>query len=225
MAPFTAGEFFGVFAAYNQAVWPAQPLLVLAALATVWLASRGDGTSGRAVSAILGLLWLWMGAVYHLAFFSRINPAAIGFGALFLFQGGLLLWDGIVRGRLTFGVGRDAPAVAGGLFALYALLLYPVLGHLLGHTWPANPTFGAPCPTTIFTFAILLWAAGPVPGRLLVVPFLWSLVGLSAAVSFGVLEDLGLLVAGVVGTGLIVRRNRMLRKGTVAVAVPVPSGG
>ncbi|MBI4418255.1 MAG: hypothetical protein HY563_05725 [Ignavibacteriales bacterium] len=40
------------------------------------------------------------------------------------------------------------------------------------------------------------------------IPALWSLIGFTAALRLEVLEDIGLLVAGVVGTALLVIRKR-----------------
>lgn len=79
--PFTVEQFFGVFRLYNSAVWPAQVFLtLLAALALIPIAFRRPW-SGAAVSAILALLWVWIGIAYHLAFFTDINPLAYAFGA------------------------------------------------------------------------------------------------------------------------------------------------
>ncbi len=52
--PFDAHQFFGVFARYNTAVWPAQIALVAAALAAVVLALRPRAGSDRTVGVILG---------------------------------------------------------------------------------------------------------------------------------------------------------------------------
>ena len=70
----------------------------------------------------------------------------------------------------------------------------------------------APCPTTIFTFGILLWATKSVPAYLLVIPLLWSIVGMSAAVNLRVPQDYGLVVAGVLGTVLILIQNRRVKR-------------
>jgi hypothetical protein len=101
---------------------------------------------------------------------------------------------------------------------LYALVAYPLLGVLLGHHYPATPTFGAPCPTTIFTFGVLLWCQRRVPAWLLIIPGLWALIGLSAAISLGVPEDVGLFVAGAVAIPMLVRRGR--RMASLAVHHP-----
>lgn len=66
------------------------------------------------------------------------------------------------------------------------------------------PVFGVtPCPTTIFTFGLLLWTASRVPLYIIVIPFIWSLIGVSAAINLGIIEDYGLVVAGVAGSILI----------------------
>ena len=54
----------------------------------------------------------------------------------------------------------------------------------------------APCPTTIFTLGILLLLRGGWVIALSVVPLLWSFIGMAAAVQLGILEDLGMPVAG-----------------------------
>lgn len=54
----------------------------------------------------------------------------------------------------------------------------------------------------------LLFARSRVPGWLFIIPALWALVGFTAALTLGILKDTGLLMAGVVGTGLLLNRNR-----------------
>jgi hypothetical protein len=210
MTPFTADEFFGVFTAYNVAVWPAQAVLLVGSLAGVHAAIQRPRWAGVLVPLLLAGLWLWMGAVYHLGFFTAINPAAYAFGGIFIAQGVLFAWAGL-RGRLSFSAGRDVYGILGAGFVSYALIIYPALGALGGHAYPAAPTFGAPCPTTIFTFGLLLWADRRLPVKLLLIPLGWSLIGGSALWMFGVLEDAALPLAGILGTLMIMRRNGRLQ--------------
>lgn len=217
--PFTAEQFLEVMAQYNQAVWPAQVGLLLVGVVLVGLAVRSRPGGGRWIAAGLALLWAWMAVAYHWLFFTRINPAAWLFGGLFLLQALLFLFAGAARRRLAFGFRGDVGGVAGAVFLAYALVIYPVIGALAGHGFPTGPTFGLPCPTTIATFGLLLWAARPVPWWLLLVPLLWSAVGGSAAFLFGIPEDYALPVAGVVGTAMILARGRRQR----ARANPTPA--
>lgn len=206
--PFTAAQFFDVFRQYNEAVWPGQLLLLAAALVAVLIAIRARPHAGRMVSAVLAILWLWMGIVYHIGFFRAINPAATLFGAVFIVQGALFAWFGVWKTYLTFHVRRDTPGVVAAMLIVYALILYPALGSVLGHRYPAAPTFGLPCPTTIFTFGLLLWARPPVPRALVVVPAIWAVVGAVGALQLNVAEDFGLLIAGAIATRMIVLRRR-----------------
>ncbi|MBD3318922.1 hypothetical protein GF342_03350 [Candidatus Woesearchaeota archaeon] len=151
------------------------------------------------VSGILAFLWLWSGIVYHVLFFTSINDAAYFFGVLFIIQG-LLFVLAMVKNSLSFAFRKDAYGVLALLFVLYALLVYPFLNYVFGHWWPVNPTFGLPCPLTIFTFALLLLTDKPIPKYLVIIPLAWSFVGASAAVFLGIIEDYGLLVVGVLGT-------------------------
>jgi hypothetical protein len=133
----------------------------------------------------------------------------IAFGAFFILQGALFIWSGIIRPDLKMRFRPGLAGWAGALLITYALILYPMLGHSLGHQFPAAPTFGVtPCPTVIFTLGYLLWSEGRLPLYLLVVPSLWALIGFSAAVQLGMFEDLGLLVAAVTAVLLILVRRQ-----------------
>lgn len=219
--PFTTEQFLEIILRYNEAVWPMQAVLYLVAAAMIWQAARRSGGS-RWVTLTLGFMWAWMGVVYNWLFFTEINPAAWGFGAFFVLQA-LLFVLADVKG-LAFRLELDAFGLTGAVFLLYGLVLYPVLGALAGHAYPSGPTLGLPCPTTIVTFGVLLWASHKVPVWLLIVPAVWSLIGSSAAFQFGIREDYGLLVAGVLGTVLVLVKNRGLPSAAQAEMPAEPVG-
>ena len=202
--PFTTEQFFGVFRLYNSTVWPAQVFLILlAVLAVIFIALRRPWSS-VGVSAVLTFLWVWLGAAYHLAFFARINPVAYGFGALSIVGGLLFAWHGVIHRRIEFAFARSVRTVLGIFLLAFALVAYPVWSTLAGHAYPELPTFGLPCPTTIFTIGLLALASGARMRAVLTVPILWSLVGSQAAFLLDVKPDLGLLVAGVGAVGLFI---------------------
>lgn len=211
--PFSVDDFFNVFELYNLSVFPAQIFHNLLALFLIYAAIAKIKKSGRIVSAGLGFYWLWIGIVYHLVFFTRINPAAYVFGGLFIVQGVLFLLFGTWQNKLSFKFRKDWIGWVGTIFFMYSLIIYPLLGLLFEHTYPRNPTFGLPCPITIFTFGILLWSSGKVPIYMVIIPFAWSLIGFSAAVTLNVPEDFGLVVAGIVGSALILLSNKKIKSG------------
>jgi len=207
--PFTQEQFLGVFRDYNVAVWPVQWILNLLAVVAIGLAARGQHP--RVVVLILAGLWAWMGTAYHLAFFATVNRAAVWFGAAFLVEALLLLWQEVVRQSIRFEARRNLRTLLGVVLLTYALLLYPLLGYLLGRRYPSMPTFGLPCPTTILTFGLFLWAVPPLPLSVVAIPAPWSLLGFSAAMSLSVTEDYGLLIAGVLATVFIAAARRSHR--------------
>ena len=202
--PFSPEQFFDVFRRYNDAVWPLQWVLVTLGVVAVVLALRGGARASRWVSVLLSVLWFWMAIAYHLAFFADLSPVGIVFGLAFGVQGALFSWLA-VRPRLTSYRPRSAgTAGVGALLILYALIIYPALGYLWGHRYPANPTFGVPCPTTIFTLGLIVWASASLPRRIAFVPLAWALVGTSAAANLSVTEDFGLLGAALLATAMLV---------------------
>jgi Family of unknown function (DUF6064) len=203
--PFTIEEFFGVFRAYNEALWPAPVLLTALALVATALALIPLRWSGVAIAASLAFLWGWLAIAYHLSFFTAINPLAYGFSVLSLVGAAVFLWQGVVRRRLIFRATQGGRTVVGMLLVVFALVVYPVWSTVAGHPYPAMPTFGLPCPTTIFTIGLLALAVAPYPRAILVVPILWALVGTQAAFLLGVPQDLSLGIAGLIGMALLVR--------------------
>ena len=102
----------------------------------------------------------------------------------------------------------------GGAMVAYALVLYPLLVWLFGHRFPASPSFGLPCPTTIATLGFLVWARSRPPWWLLTVPLAWAVVGSSAVFALGMWEDLGLPAAGIAAAAWLWRDAR--RSGAAA---------
>ncbi|MBK6504637.1 MAG: hypothetical protein IPG02_03000 [Ignavibacteria bacterium] len=206
--PFTVEQFFDVFNNYNEAVFPMQAVFYLLSLFVVYLIIKPNSGSEKIVSGVLALLWLWMGIVYHLVFFTAINNAAYLFGAMFVLQGILFLVTGVFQSKLSFKFRFDIYGISGIALIIFALVFYPMLGNYLGHVYPSSPTFGLPCPTTIFTFGILLMSDRKCPAVIMVIPFLWSVIGFFAAFSFGVIEDTGLLIAGLLTLTLLLVKNK-----------------
>ena len=206
--PFSAEQFFEVFGSYNAAIWPAQILVYILGLIAIAVVFHQHKQSGRIVSGILAFFWIWIGIFYHMIFFSAINVAAWIFAVFYIVQGLLFITIGIIQDKLAFRFSLKPLPVVGACFICFAMIVYPLLGMSFGHWYPKAPMFGvAPCPATIFTFGILLWATKPVPFYLLIIPFMWSVVGMSAAVNLQVAQDYGLVIAGLVGTILILVNN------------------
>jgi len=202
--PFSTTDFLNVFKIYNQAVFPVQIIFYFFAITSVYLLFYKKKYSDRIITSVLSFLWLWIGVVYHVSFFATINKAAYIFGILFVIQAFLFVHYGILQNKLSYKYENNLFCKIGIFFIIYALLLYPLIGYFTGHKYPYSPTFGLPCPTTIFTFGILLTTNKKLPLLSLIIPLIWSVVGFGGALSLSVYEDYGLLVAGITAFLLLI---------------------
>jgi hypothetical protein len=189
--PFSHDAFLDVFGAYNAALWPAIVALwaVTVAMVVIWMRRRLEG---RIVPVALAVHWAWSGIGYHWMYFSRINPAAVWFGGLFVAQALVFGWLAL-GSRARFTLGANSRGRLGAALVIYAIA-YPLIGVAFGLRIPRMPLFAVPCPTTILTAGLLLTASG-VPRVVSLVPLLWAVVGSSAAFALGIRADLALVVA------------------------------
>ena len=211
MLPFSREQLLTVFVAYNEDVWPVQVLAYLLGLLMLVLIVQPSAHRSRMVAAGLAAMWLWTGVAYHGMNFSAISNGALGFAAPFVIQGLLFVEAGVLRGRLAFGRRKGWNGWTGWALVAYASIGYPLLGQVLGHSYPGMPMFGiTPCPVTIFTFGLFLLTTEPIPRRLLVIPVVWSVIGGSAAFLLAIPQDWLLLVSGITVLALL-RRDAELR--------------
>ena len=207
--PFNVDEFFGVFARYNEAIWPAQVLVYLAALVAIAQLCRPHRWQAKIVTWTLAPMWAINGVCYHWLFFTDVNPAAWLFGAAFVVQAVALAASTYQFPDLRFRVETDAASVVALFLVAFATIAYPIWGWLAGHVYPASAAFGvAPCPTTIFTIGMLLLGTWSAVRWLLIIPILWTGVGGSAALMLNVPQDYGLIAALLLALAVVAQRWR-----------------
>jgi hypothetical protein len=203
--PFTPAEFLEVFARFNRATFFVPVVLLTVAFLVLLGIARNERHRDRLAAQGLAFMWLWAGLMYHLVFFSRINPLALGFGLAFIAQAFWFI-DHAER-DLVFSAPSKWRAVLGWVIIGYALVGYPFTALLLGHTWPAMPTFGTPCPVVLFTLGVLCFTDATLPKWLLTIPLLWAAMGTAAVTALGMVEDVGLPLAGLATAIALVFRD------------------
>jgi hypothetical protein len=174
---FSPATYWRLFELHNLELWPAQ-VPALAAGATIFALVRAPAVQpGRVAAALLAACWLWVAWAFHLQRYATINWAAGWFALAFAVQALLLVWAGVVRGRLAFD-GPDTRARRAGVALLaFALIGLPLAAPLSGRPWAQAELFGiAPDPTAIATLGVLLAAAGRAPWGLMVLPLAWCVV-------------------------------------------------
>jgi len=212
--PFTAEEFHSFIGEYTRHFWSVQILAILAGLAIVLLLLSRVSWKSRVIALLTAALWLWNGIVFFLSYFHAMEPMAALFGWSFIFQGIYLLFHGGVLGNMDFqwkNLKTDGLSI--GIISI-ALLIYPLTGLWTGQGWPALPLFGIiPCPTVLFTLGLLLSNKKRMPRCMLLVPFLWSLLAINAALNFGVLQDLFLAPSALAAAiGVSLNNKRALKR-------------
>jgi hypothetical protein len=199
--PFTPDQFFEIFAIYNGRFSILVAAWWLASLAIVAAAWSNPPRYSRLATQLLATLWAWNAVAYHAMLFTRINPAAWLFAALFAIEAALLVWAAARHSHDYFASQKTMSRVGLGLVA-YSFV-YPFVS-TLSHAYPATPTFGVPCPTAILTIGLLLTTGRRIPVAVAIVPALWALIGGSAATLLDVPTDYVLLAAGVSLTVILV---------------------
>jgi hypothetical protein len=203
--PLATEQFFSVFEKYNHAIFPVQIILfLLSILALIAIGSKFK-QKDKFVAGILGVLWLWTGIGYHIAFLSSINKVALGYGVLFILQGLFLLWEGVLLYNLKFVFRMSIQAYLGYFFILYGLIIYPVVGYLIEPNLSRTISIGLPSPTIILTFGFLLLCDKKFSKYLLIIPSLWAVIGISGVIKLGVYQDSIMLIAAIIADILLLR--------------------
>jgi hypothetical protein len=151
---------------------------------------------------------LYTGAFYHLAFFSRINTAAYVFGTVFILQGIFFLVETFKRKKVEFSLHGSFRGYLGYFLILFGLVIYPLIHFMIERSWVETISLGLPCPSTIFTFGFLLLTDRKMSKYLLIIPSLWAVAGLSAAVNFGVYQDFMMMAAAIIANVTLIGRKK-----------------
>ena len=174
---FSPRTYYRLFELYNAAIWPAQVAAIMLGLAVYLLARRPGASRGRWIAAIFAGVWLWVAIAFHAHRYATINWSAVYFAWGFGFEAALLLWAGVLRGKLVFQAGEGAIGRAARGIFLFALIAQPFLGPLCGRSWRQVEIFGvAPDPTAVATLGVLLLAAGRVRWELIASPAIWCAI-------------------------------------------------
>ena len=133
------------------------------------------------------------------------------FALLFILQAGIFIYEGVYRNRMIFLFRPDVFGLAGAMLIIYGIFGYQAIEYLLGRGYPLILSFGLfPCPTVIFSLGILLWTLKKFPAYILIFPVLNALCGFLPAFMIGIIEDIGLIISGLLMLILLDYRDNYL---------------
>lgn len=209
MLSFSIEEFLLVLGSYNLAIWPLQIIAYVLIVLVLFFSLYPQKYSSKIVMAVLSFFWFFTGIVFCFLCWAPNHIFGYIFGICCIAQGLLFLYS-IIRSDITINSLNKTNKLIGILFILYAVIGYQIFGYYLGHIYPELFAVGlVPCPTTIFTFGVFIIVSTKIPIKYFVIPFVISLGGFLAAYN-GIYEDIFLLIIGILGTILIIKRNEQL---------------
>jgi hypothetical protein len=176
---FSPRTYYRMLERYNEALWPAQLLTLALGIGILVLLRRPSPKQGRIIAGILALLWVWVAWAFLLGRYATINWAMRYVAPLFVLEALLLVWWGVIGGKLSFAVETRARARArvGAALFILGLLVYPALATIFGRPWQQAEVFGiAPDPTVIATVGLLLLTNSRFRWGLLPVPLIWCAI-------------------------------------------------
>ncbi|HBG69828.1 MAG: hypothetical protein A2W93_00420 [Bacteroidetes bacterium GWF2_43_63] len=206
--PFTTEQFFNVIEKYNLTMFPFQLIIFMMGIGCLFLLHSKLSAKDKLIGICLGTLWIWIGVAYHLAFFTVINKAAYLFGVLFILQGLFILLSTFGKNRLIFKFTLQTKDYLGYFFILYGLIVYPIISYFVEGSIERTIVMGLPCPSTIFTFGFFILAGNKFTRYLLIIPSLWAIVGLSAAINIGVFQDVMIIIAAITADIILILRKK-----------------
>lgn len=217
--PFTTEQFFSVFADYNLSVFPMQLILVLVGIFALLMVCSRYKRKNFVIAIYLSFIWLWSGLVYHIGFFSELNKPAFIFGGLFALQGFLVLYDHLAHIKLNFSFNKTFIDGIGIFLILFGIIIYPLISWMSVGEYNHIIAVGLPCPTTIATIGFLMLNKKKTNWYLFIIPSLWSIVGVSAALNFGVYQDFMMLFAAIIWISTEKMKRKTLKEVKAEVAV------
>jgi hypothetical protein len=204
---FSPRTYYRMFELYHAEIWPIHVVVLASLVAIAVLLRREEEWPGRVIAGLLAAWWLWVAIAFHLRRYATINWSARYFAVLFAIQALLLVWYGVVRGRLRFRVSREPAAFMAVGVLLFAVVFEPVAGRIAGRAWRQVEIFGlTPDPTAIATLALLALSTARPHRALLVIPVAWCAIGAATLWALGSPEAWVVLLAVLSGLVLAIRR-------------------
>jgi hypothetical protein len=172
---FNAEKWWDQVRAYNEAIFPTQIVLLVAAIVLTYFVFFKPGPKiNRLMKVYLSLTFAWNGLVFFWIFGQELPGKFLGI-PLFILLAILTAWD-LRANKIELKIPEAAWQKVFTCFLVICSFLYPLIGYALGHSYPKACTFGAmPCPTTVFALALLAAAIPKVDKKIYILLLLWAL--------------------------------------------------
>lgn len=206
-------KFFLLMGDYHSAVHPMPYIFIMLALVIFWLLFSEYKYKNIIITSLLGIFWSWNGLVLFTMHSAYLAPVTYAIqGILFPLQGMLLFYLATSKDNLDYKFQNTFSSNLGFFMMFFALFLYPIIGNILGHSYPKAPIFVEPCPLTIFTLGLFLSSVKKVQFKIYIIPFLWSLMGFVAVFKLKVYTDIFEIIFGFISLYILYKGYNLKEK-------------
>lgn len=206
---FSPRTYYRMLERHNEAFWPRQIItlgLGVGIFGLLWLPARWQG---RVISTLVAGVWAWVGWSFLWKRYATINWAAEYFAWLFAIEVLLMVWIGVIQGRLSYRPTRDVVGIVGVALLALGLVFYPMIAPLSGRPWEQAESFGVfPDPTAIVTIGLALLVDGSPRWKLLIVPLLWCAIAGATLCAMGSAEASVVAATAILVLAVIARPPR-----------------
>jgi len=206
-----AEVFFNNVSAYNVSIFPMQIItLVVAVILTYLLFVRPSTGVNKLIKVYLSFTFVWFVLMFPLEGVFKIL-----FGLVHIVIAIFFFID-IFRAKIEFKFPETSGKRYFMLFLVFsAFALFPLIEYMIGHLYPRIMLFGvAPCPTIIFSLALLIGAVPKVDKKIFILLIFTAICsGFISPIMLGVWADLLLLFTGVYGLIILVKNWKLIGKG------------
>lgn len=207
-------EWWNILENYNLTIFPAQILLhITAILLTALFFLKPERKASTILKIYLTFSFAWIGIVFFLILGSGLENNI--FSALLFILIAFFFGIDIMRNRIEFQVPETRYEKIIMVFLLLMAFLYPLIGYLVGHTYPRMIFLGTfPCSTTAFALILLAFSIPKVDLKPYVLLLIWAIPFpiFIQIPQFKVYEDAIMLTAGIIALILLIKNRKLLTR-------------
>ena len=206
----TTETFWNQMGAYNEATFPAQIAMIVLAIALTYLVfAKPSNKTNNFMKAFLSFVFAWNGIVFFLIYAK--NPISTFVGAPLFIIVAILFAVDIFTKKISFKLPDVKWQKHITILWILLVLLYPLIGFALGHSYPKTCMPIAPCPLTVFAIALVTAAIPKVDKKVYILLLPWAILSLPKCLgALDCYEDCILFVAGVYGLILLVKNWKII---------------
>jgi hypothetical protein len=206
---FSSRTYYRLFEINNAALWPAHIVAIAAGISILILMARPGPWQRPAMGCLLALSWLSVAWFYFHRRYQTINWAADYAAIAFAVEAVLfILW---ATSRESFAAHMSRRGRMAMALVIYALVLQPLIGPILGRSWVGVEIFAiAPNPTVTASVAIIAYVRSRLRWLLMIVPLTWCVVTALTEWAMGARDGTIMPIVAIISIALALSRDSPL---------------